>query len=55
MDFVLSIISGLVDPFLDHINILGNLHNNNITTPYEWKKKLIGAKINKKYKVVNLP
>ena len=55
MNLVLSIISGLVDPFLGHINLFGNLHNNNNTTLYERKKKIIGAKINKKYKVVNLP
>ena len=46
MDLVLNIISDILDPFLEHKDLLGDLHKNSIATLCERereKKKLIST------------
>ena len=44
MNLFLDIISGLLNPFLDHIDLLGDLHKNNIVIPRELKRDKKGKK-----------
>ena len=39
MDLVLDIVLGLLDPFLSHKDLMGDLHKNNIATPCEPEKE----------------